>query len=343
MSKISMQILIVFAIIMTACVQTYSKPDIFIDKDVNLTAQYSTSDSAYMRYPFRIHQKDSLIYIIDLHGSEFFCHIYSYPGYKLMGSRVKRGNGPVEFTDAENVRTDSKGNFYILDSNLQKIAGWSSNMRDTLKSIRLSDKLIRTLDFVWLNDSILIVPDYTGKYRYNLINRSGKVLNMTQHIPTAKKQNDLSGIPLAQAWRSFIDYNPANGILVMATQLGHVLEIYDVKADTIIKIVYGKYGEPEFNDKGGYAVPYGIMGYGDVHITKNKIYALFWGRSFKDIRNNPDITEGGNLIEVYNLKGQPIRRYKLDKYITGFCVDEKMNKILALDINSDKPIVEYQL
>ena len=27
---------------------------------------------------------------------------------------------------------------------------------------------------------------------------------------------------LAQAWRSFIDYNPRNGILAVATQLGEV-------------------------------------------------------------------------------------------------------------------------
>ena len=34
---------------------------------------------------------------------------------------------------------------------------------------------------------------------------------------------------LAQAWRSFIDYNPRNGILAVATQLGEVLEIYNLK------------------------------------------------------------------------------------------------------------------
>ena len=37
---------------------------------------------------------------------------------------------------------------------------------------------------------------------------------------------------LAQAWRSFIDYNPRNGILAVATQLGEVLEIYNLKDST---------------------------------------------------------------------------------------------------------------
>ena len=30
---------------------------------------------------------------------------------------------------------------------------------------------------------------------------------------------------LAQAWRSFMDYNPNNGILTMATQLGQVVNV----------------------------------------------------------------------------------------------------------------------
>ena len=49
----------------------------------------------------------------------------------------------------------------------------------------------------------------------------------------------------AQAWRSFIDYNPRNGILAAVTQLGEVLEIYNLKDSTHVVRV-GLHGEPEF-------------------------------------------------------------------------------------------------
>ena len=50
---------------------------------------------------------------------------------------------------------------------------------------------------------------------------------------------------LAQAWRSFIDYNPRNEILAVATQLGEVLEIYNLKDSTHV-VCMGPHGEPEF-------------------------------------------------------------------------------------------------
>lgn len=199
------------------------------------------------------------------------------------------------------------------------------------------------MDFDIVNDSLFVVPDYTGNHRYTLINREGEVVRNCFSIPVRKSKKQVASISLAQAWRSFLDYNPENGILAMATQLGQVLEIYDLKADSIINIVYGKEGEPVFIDKGAYAVPDGIMGYSDIHVGKEKIYVVFWGRSFKDIRNNPDVREGGNILQVFDLKGNPVRQYMLDKYITGFSVDEESGKVIALDVNSDQPVVEYQL
>jgi hypothetical protein len=176
-----------------------------------------------------------------------------------------------------------------------------------------------------------------------LINNQGLIVDRLFKIPVKAKTKSSSNTVVSQAWRSFLDYNPENGILAMVTQLGHVVGIYNMNSKSIVKIVYGSYGEPEYIDKGAYAVPNGIMGYSDVQVGKNKIYALFWGRTFKDIRANPNMKEGGNMLEVYDLQGNPLCRYILDKYITGFCVDEKDNTMLALDINSNKPLIKYKL
>jgi hypothetical protein len=296
-----------------------------------------------MRYPFRILQSDSSICILDLHGSDFYCHRFNNTDLKLEQSYAPRGNGPTEFLDAENIRLDPQGNLYLLDANKSEICVWSKNNPDSLKRIKLAKELVRTLDFDIVDDSTFVVPDYTGNHRFVFIDRRGQIIKRFYKIPVRENKKNTANIALAQAWRSFLDYNPQNGVLAMVTQLGQVLEIYNLKSDSIVKIIYGSHGEPEYIDKGGYAVPNGIMGYSDVQVGKNKIYALFWGQSFKDIRNNSNITEGGNILEVYDLKGNPVCRYILDKHITGFCVDEDHNSLLALDINSDNPLVEYQL
>ncbi len=300
-------------------------------------------DSVYMRYPFRILSSGSGVYILDLHGPDFYCHLFNSQNLHVQQSFAPRGNGPEDFLSAENIRIDAHSNFYLLDANRSEISVWSQNRSDTLTRIKLAKELVRTLDFDIVNDSTFVVPDYTGNHRFVIIDHKGHIVSKQYIIPIREDKKQIANIALAQAWRSFIDYNPENGILAMATQLGEVLELYDLKADTIVNIVYGKNGEPEYIDKGGYAVPNGIMGYSDVYVGAKNIYALFWGRSFKEIRNGHDTTEGGNKLRVFDLKGNPVCEYVLDKFITGFTVDETQNKIMALDINSNQPLVEYQL
>jgi hypothetical protein len=343
MMKIVQCVLVFGVIVLFACSDSEVIKDGFSEKHLNISTKILSSDKVFTRYPFRIRQQDSVLFVMDLHGTEFYCHRFSYPEMQAKGSFAQRGGGPLEFLDAENIRLDSHGNICLLDANKSCIVILDRANQDTIAQIKLPDKLIRTLDFDLVNDSLFVVPDYTGNYRYTLINREGEIMKNCFSIPVSKKNKVASGVSLAQAWRSFIDYNPDNGILAMVTQLGEVLEIYDLQADSIINIVYGKAGEPVFIDKGGYAVPNGIMGYSDVHVGRKNIYAVFWGRTFKDIRNNPDNREGGNLIQVFDLKGNPVRQYVLDKYITGFSVDEEAGKIIALDVNSDQPVVEFQL
>lgn len=150
---------------------------------------------------------------------------------------------------------------------------------------------------------------------------------------------------LAQAWRSFIDYNPKNGVLATATQLGEVLEIYNLKDSTqVVRI--GPHNEPEFKVSQGYGIPMGIMGFSDVQVTDSAIYAVFHGRSFKEIAQNAQQgiqVDGGQYIYVFNLKGEPLRKYVLDHYVYGISVNEQKGIIFATDVNKDEPIVEYQM
>ncbi len=264
----------------------------------------------------------------------------------LAASLAQMGNGPEEFLRVDNIRLDQRGTLYLLDANKEAISIYNSLNDSLCKRINLSEKLIRSLDFTLINDSLFAIPDYTGKYRIHVVDSNGKIKKQLFKIPTRKRKDpNVSDIILAQAWRSFIDYNPENGILAMATQLGQVVEIYNLKANKTINIVYGKFGEPEFANQGAYAVPNGIMGYSDVHVGRDRIYTVFWGSSFKDIRKEDPLNrvEGGNIIQVFSLTGEPIQQYILDKHITGFSIDEENNKLFGLDVNNEHQIIEYQL
>ena len=330
-------ILFYFLIITQGCVESNNSGFHFDDEKKLTGKALPMVDSVSLRYPFRIKQKDSSLYLLDLHGYEFYCHKLSYPNMNFIESYAQKGNGPDDFLSVENIRLNNNGDLYMLDANKEAITIYDNNNDKAYKRIKLSDKLIRSLDFTLLDDSLFLIADYTGKYRINIVDSNGIIIKQLFDIPTKKKNDtNISDIALAQAWRSFIDYNPSNGILAMATQLGQVIEIYDLRTNETINILYGKYGEPEFINQGAFAVPNGIMGYSDIQVGKDKIYAVFWGHSFKDIRKNQTSIEGGNIIQVFSLKGNPICQYILDKYITGFSINEENNTLIGLDVNNEQ-------
>lgn len=299
---------------------------------------------ASFRYPFRIRQNDSTLYVLDLHGREYYTYQLSYPSLVLKEEFAIKGNGPEEFLSVENIRLSSSNEIYLLDSNKATISIYNSNKDSILKEIKLPDKLLRSLDFALINDSLFAITDYTGKCRVHIVDNEGNIKKQLFRIPMKRKHNDVYDVVLAQAWRSFIDYNPANGILAMATQLGQVIEIYNLKTNETVKILYGKFGEPKFANKGSYAIPNGIMGYSDIHVGNEAIYTIFWGTSFKDIQKEPfNTVEGGNKIQVFSLDGKPMKQYILDRHITGFSVNEREKKLIGLDVNNDNQIIEYQL
>lgn len=329
-----------------SCSKAESQSRVKFPETVSLSSQEMNIADVYLKYPFRIRLQDSSLYIMDIHPSEYYCHKFRYPSLAYQQSFMKRGDAPEEFLDAENIRLDSHGFLWTLDANKRKVVRFPDpdNPEDPLnKTVNLEEKLIRTLDFDFLDDSTFIVPDYTGEYRINMVNLQGEIIHRAFHIPftTGMVKKNTPPIVLAQAWRPFLSYNSKNGVLAIATQLGQVLEIYDIKKENIVNIVRHEDSEPQFITKGNYAIPNGIMGYSDVYVGLEHIYALFWGHSFTDIKNGKIQQEGGNRVHVFTLDGTPEIEYKLDSYITGFHIDEKNKFIIGLDVNSNQPLKKF--
>jgi hypothetical protein len=276
---------------------------------------------------------------MDLHGSQSFIKEFKYSKLQLSNNYGVKGDGPNEINDCESIRIH-KQNLWILDANNMQLICFNDTSQ---RRINLVKSLVRTLDFDIYNDSLFIVPDYTGKYRYSIINSYGNIIENRGKIPNRKSNYGKSNIALAQAWRSFIDYNPENGILAMVTQLGEVVEIYNVKDNSLVSTYIGKNGTPLYKTKDGVAIPNGIMGYSDVQVGSKYIYALFWGYKFEDIRQGKVKNEGGNQLQVFNLNGEQVKTYILDRYITGFHIDETKHIMLALDPNSNQPLIKYSL
>lgn len=306
-------------------------------------------DTALFRYPFRVRVQGDRAVVLDLHGTDYFCHTFRYPEGHYLTSFGKRGESSEEQLSIENVRWSGEY-LWALDANKSELIrfGFALSGDSLLRTgaMNLDKDILRALDFVMMDDSTFIIPDYSGNSRFCWVNRQGRLLYKMGTIPSANEDALKNSRPaLAQAWRSFIDYNPRNGVLAAVTQLGEVFEVYNLKDSThVVRI--GPHGEPEFKLSEGYGIPTGIMGFSDVQVTDSAIYAVFHGRSFKEIAQNARKgihVDGGQYIYAFNLKGEPLCKYVLDHYVYGISVNEQEGVILATDVNKDEPIIKYKM
>lgn len=308
-------------------------------------------DTAIFRYPFRIQVHGDRAVLLDLHGADYFFHLFTYPEFRYLSSFGKRGESPDEIVSTASFRWNDSG-LWILDSGRSALIRWELNeLSDSMlhkETVRLSKDILLPLDFVQYDDSTWIVPDHSGEHALCWVSRSGQLRKKSGSIPTLEHKDDLKETPavLAQAWRSFLDYHPDSGVLVSVTQLGEVLEVTREK-DRFHSVYIGDHGEPQFWVAGGYGIPTGVMGFSDVQVTDRAIYTVFHGRSFQEIEESHKkgqyLPDGGQYILAYSLDGKPQCKYVLDRYIYGIYVDEKLGLIWATDVNSDEPLAMFSL
>lgn len=315
-----------------------------------INARIIPLDTILFRYPFRIAVRDSIAVVMDLHNMDHYLHAFTYPEWKHVVSFGKRGEAPEEMLSAENIQFNSLDSLWTLDANKMEITRWkispSNHSAERVEEIKLDKKLVRSLDFHTMESGFLI-PDYLGEHRFWEVDNSGKPIKSNGKIPSEIVHKETYRPALAQAWRSFIDYNPDNGILAMATQLGETLEIYNLK-DNTHKVLYGPEGEPEFKiGKNGSGIPSGIMGFSDIKVTNKYIYAVFQGIKFKDklaaYQQGKEPEDGSRFIYVFDLEGNPIQKYILDHAIYGIDINEDTGTIVATEVESDDPIIEFKI
>lgn len=315
-----------------------------------LQAEVVRLDTALFRYPFRVTVRDHIAIVMDLHNTDHYLHAFTYPEWKHVASFGKRGEAPEEMLSAINIQFKSPDSLWVLDPNKMQITRWklspSSGAAERVEEIKLDKKLVRSLDF-HVMESGFFIPDYMGEHRYWQVDMEGKPIESIGIIPSESANDEISRPALAQAWRSFIDYNPNNGVLAMATQLGEVIEIYNLKEHTH-KVMYGPQGEPQFETAGdGSGIPTGIMGFSDIKVTDRYIYTVFHGTRFKDklaaYKRGEEPEDGGHFIYVFDLEGNPVRKYTLDHAIYGIDINEETKTIVATEVKSDDPIILFKM
>ena len=306
-------------------------------------------EPVYFRYPYRIEIRDSLAVILDLHNDSHYLYAFTYPDWQPIAPFGRRGEGAGRAALGR-PRTALRPRFrlglgcqpdadYPLGPSTRKPnrSRASKPSRSTNGcSARLISAKHRTASWS------MITPASTVTH---VLSPDGQILRSVGTVPTRHKDLLENAPALAQAWRSFMDYNPRNGILAQATQLGDVLEIHNLQTG-FHTVIYGPGDEPIFTAYGSESVPKGTKGFNDVRVTDRYIYASYDGTTFKEklrrFQAGEKDPDGGFYFHVYDLQGKLLRRMHLNRSIFGIHIDETSDQISATTTDTDCPVVIYK-
>jgi hypothetical protein len=157
-------------VIFTGCTSDLPKDRMLyasFPKEETLHSKVIQLDSVYMRYPFRVHVSGDQAVVLDLHGTDVYCHLFHYPDFHYLSSFGRRGDSPEEMLSVETVKCID-GSFWTLDANKGELTRFEfvSDRDSLLRAEAISfdkDSILRALDFVAFNDTTFLIPDYSGE------------------------------------------------------------------------------------------------------------------------------------------------------------------------------------
>ena len=107
-------------------------------------------DTALFRCPFRIRVEGDKAIVMDLHGIDYYAHLFQYPSFRYLSSLGRRGDSPTEMLSIENVRFYNH-KVWTLDANKRELTrlGFSSSSDSLLRdeAVTLGEDILRPLDF----------------------------------------------------------------------------------------------------------------------------------------------------------------------------------------------------
>lgn len=301
--------------------------------------------------PWEIEITDSLIILANKEG-EPIIETYDFQG-RLKQKFLSKGNGPFEIVTANGIqRGDNSNDIYVYDLFKRRHFHYDLNTQKINKPDTIIDFQPYQKDSILLFESVLMINNgmlaesRQSNGRIILMDRQGNFKRYGGEFPP-KFSDKLSDYENTDLYHMTMTYNKNNNKLATATHVAGLLDIFDLSNDTI-KHVWGKNDFlpqniklVEIGDEARVAFTRNSkFGYTTITSSSNYIYALYSGKLF----NEPNY-EYGNMIKVFNWKGDKGLCIHTDMYLRDITVDKMNNYIYAIADNGEgePEIVKYDI
>lgn len=284
------------------------------------------NDSFMFNWPRDMFIMDSLLIIHDSYMQPDCFHIFNKNTGDFIQSFGKIGRGPGEFIDIGSASYDDVSHLLtVFDPNSKKIV-----LFDMLKIVRNERPFYEEIiigeapNFVKRiiqNGDVFIANGNDYRMRYGIWNpTNGQFENIYADFPNLTEDVEANWSIADNSVK--LRLSPDRNRLVAGTYIGGVLEIFDVRKDGFSPSEVRYFFEPVFKYADGAvpryvaALPETKIGFEDIFLTKNAIYALTWGVDKEMLgQETPEIIK-------FDYSGNPAVRFFVDKSLEAIVVDE---------------------
>jgi hypothetical protein len=274
-------------------------------------------------------------------------HVLKSKDGSYVTSLGTQGTGPGEFRGiwSFGVVSDSQGVVWAYDLNglrltyipVPNFVKGDHTLGDSLVTLEIG---YTPTSPHWLGDSLLVSPGFLteeGRLAY-LDPQTGATRRITGVSPPNPNGDPIA--VLQHAYQAFMDIQPSDSLLVLATRYADQLEIYQIdgKLQTVVR--GPDHFDPVYEIQSRQGEPVRVStdetktGYLDVEATGSSIYALYSGRRRAG---------SASLVHVLDWHGTLQAVYKLDDPVRAITIDEQSDRIYASRAVSEPAILMYSL
>lgn len=263
--------------------------------------------------------------------SQYFLHVYDIKTGEHVRSSIKYGNGPNEIIYPGISYFDYEtGHLFFYDKVKQELYQYS-----VTDDILLVNSRALSLS-PWLTNYFQVSEDKYIRIQSN--RESSKEDSNNPRIALYDNNNNLlyayNNYPLSgdDSIRHIV-YTTISGAMsinkkyiVTGTVYGGILEIFNVSDGINLSSVHYFVEPTLILRNGNFDNDDTILGFNDLFATPKYIYASYDGENYGDV----PVTKFFNNIAVFDYKGRPIGKLRLNNTVERICVDEDNKKIYCV-------------
>lgn len=290
--------------------------------------------------------------IIDDEEENYLAKVVDIKKNKVVKRFLKKGKGPEEAVVID-IYADNDEYFYCFGKSLKRLFRFNLDSLITYenykpKTINLDKKTIINA-LVCINDSLFFGPVERKEKKYVLMDLNGIKKTMCMYPDDGM---DYPYEMKSAAYQTKIAISPDRNNIVTTINVGCILEIFSVDDENHIdKLKDLHYFYPEYKviDAGeglGRAAQFyqgkNKAGFTDIYATNHSVFAKYSGKTLEIQPNFYELSTGKNIL-VYNWKGEPKYRYKLNYDIEFICLDNKGKTLFGITYTPEPKIVKFNL